>query len=159
MKRNLVLLTAVVLAAVLLSGCALWPFGQLKVSYAVDEELKDDFKANAKNPAKVKKNTVDFEVIFDFVEDLEAEPDEKHLVTLELTEGAELVSKDFAYVTEGVEVEEDEGEVEEVEGLEVDEEDEDNEPETKKVVTGIKFTVKPGKKDFKVTLVPVASAE
>ena len=154
MKRNLVLLTAVVLAAVLLSGCALWPFGQLKVSYAVHEELKDDFEANAKNPAKVKKNTVDFEVIFDFVEDLEAEPDEKPLVTLELTEGAE-ASEEFTYVTKEVEVKDEE----EVEVQEETEENEDNEPETKKVVTGIKFTVKPGKKDFKVTLVPVASAE
>lgn len=36
MKRNLMLLTAVVLVAVMLSGCALWPFGKVKVNWEGD---------------------------------------------------------------------------------------------------------------------------
>ncbi|NMB00832.1 MAG: hypothetical protein GX971_04835 [Firmicutes bacterium] len=40
MKRNILLLTAVVLAAVMLAGCTLWPFGKvvLKVEVPKDDD-------------------------------------------------------------------------------------------------------------------------
>jgi len=38
MKRNLMLLTAVVLVAVMLSGCALWPFGKATVTWEGDAD-------------------------------------------------------------------------------------------------------------------------
>ena len=38
MKRNLMLLTAVVLVAVMLSGCALWPFGKATVTWEGDAQ-------------------------------------------------------------------------------------------------------------------------
>lgn len=51
MKRNLILLTAVVLAAVLLSGCIL-PFMGIKVTYELPEDVFDDTKL----VKKVRKN-------------------------------------------------------------------------------------------------------
>lgn len=55
MRRNLVLLTAVVLAAVLLSGCVIWPFG-----IAVKYELDKDVFVTQKNE-RIAKDTVKFE--------------------------------------------------------------------------------------------------
>ena len=53
MKRNLMLLTAVVLVAVMLSGCALWPFGKVKVNWTGDAKevfvKKDMVKRVKKN--------------------------------------------------------------------------------------------------------------
>lgn len=135
MKRNLVLLTAVVLAAVLLSGCTLWPFGQLKVSYAVHEELKDDFEANAKNPAKVKKEAK-FDVKFEYAEGKAPDYVENAVPKygVELSDkDAILVPESLVYMTKTAD-------------------------ETV-TVTGIEFKVQAGKKDFKVTLVPVEAAE
>jgi len=60
-KRNLVLLTAVVLAAVILSGCVIWPFG-----VAVTYELEEDVFAAHKNPGRISKNAVDFVAEFTF---------------------------------------------------------------------------------------------
>ncbi|HHT67940.1 MAG TPA: hypothetical protein GXZ85_01630, partial [Firmicutes bacterium] len=51
MKRNLILLTAVVLAAVLLSGCIL-PFMGIKVTYDLPKDVFDDTKL----VKKVRKN-------------------------------------------------------------------------------------------------------
>lgn len=51
MKRNLILLTAVVLAAVLLSGCIL-PFMGIKVTYDLPEDVFDETKL----VEKVRKN-------------------------------------------------------------------------------------------------------
>lgn len=63
MRRNLVLLTAVVLAAVLLSGCVIWPFG-IAVKYDVDKEII----AKHDGPKRVKKEGI-LEVEFTYAED------------------------------------------------------------------------------------------
>ena len=55
MRRNLVLLTAVVLAAVLLSGCVIWPFG-----IAVKYDLEKDVFVTQKNE-RISKDTLNFE--------------------------------------------------------------------------------------------------
>ena len=65
MKRNILLLTAVVLAAVMLTGCIL-PFMGIKVSYDLEEEIFTD----AKLTTKVKKGSL-FEPEFLFAEDVE----------------------------------------------------------------------------------------
>lgn len=39
MKRRILLLTAVVMIAVMLSGCALWPFGKVTVTVETPEEV------------------------------------------------------------------------------------------------------------------------
>ncbi len=66
MRRNLVLLTAVVLAAVLLSGCVIWPFG-IAVKYELDKEVV----AKHDGPKRVKKEGI-LEVEFTLVEDVDA---------------------------------------------------------------------------------------
>ena len=136
MKRNLVLLTAVVLAAVLLSGCALWPFGQLKVSYVLDETIAADFVKEHKNPAKVKKEAK-FDVKFEYAEGKAPDYVENAVPKygVELSDkDAILVPESLVYMTKTA----------------------DDETVT---VTGIEFKVQAGKKDFKVTLVPVEAAE
>ena len=67
MKRNILLLTAVVLVAVMLSGCALLPWTWGKVEITWDVEDKADF--NTKDFAKwIKKNTVKNEVEIRFAD-------------------------------------------------------------------------------------------
>lgn len=63
MKRNLILLTAVVLAAVLLSGCVIWPFG-----VAVEYDLEPEVFAAHKNEKRVSKNAK-FEPEFMYAEE------------------------------------------------------------------------------------------
>lgn len=67
MKRNILLLTAVVLAAVMMTGCIL-PFMGIKVEYdltAVEEVFKDE-----KRVEKVKKSSK-FEPEFEFADETE----------------------------------------------------------------------------------------
>ena len=64
MKRNLLLLTAVVLAAVMLSGCVVWPFG-VTVNYELEDGV---FKAH-KNETRIKKDALDFVVTFEFAKE------------------------------------------------------------------------------------------
>ncbi|HKM43150.1 MAG TPA: hypothetical protein VJZ70_04070 [Limnochordia bacterium] len=66
MKRNLLLLTAVVLAAVIMSGCVMWPFG-VAVEYDVDKEII----AKHDGPKRVSKEGI-LEVNFTFAEDADA---------------------------------------------------------------------------------------
>jgi len=75
-KRNLVLLTAVVLAAVVLSGCVMWPFG-ISVTYDLE---KDMFEAH-KNEKRIKKE-VKFEPEFIFAEEASEEDIEQLVVSV-----------------------------------------------------------------------------
>lgn len=65
MRRNLLLLTAVVLAAVMLSGCVVWPFG-VTVDYKLEKEVFEKHQ----NPSRVKKNSA-FTAEFFFAEEYE----------------------------------------------------------------------------------------
>ncbi len=69
MKRNLLLLTAVVLAAVMLSGCVVWPFG-----VTVNYELEDGAFAKHDGPKRVKKESL-LEVNFTYEKETEVELD------------------------------------------------------------------------------------
>lgn len=52
MKRNLMLLTAVVLVAVMLSGCALWPFGKIVVDVELPKNDDGEVLLEVKDLAK-----------------------------------------------------------------------------------------------------------
>ena len=89
MKRNLMLLTAVVLVAVMLSGCALWPFGKATVTWEGDAD-----KVFTKLTKKVSRKEG---TVFDAKYKAEIDPDsvgiesdEVTWVSLEDSEGTEI---------------------------------------------------------------------
>ncbi len=44
MKKNLLMLTAVTLVAILLAGCSLWSWGKVNVTFEIAEDLEDLFE-------------------------------------------------------------------------------------------------------------------
>lgn len=74
MKRNLLMLTAIALVAVLLAGCSLWPFGTVKVKFEFAEGLEDVFEPDEANKDKAQKKAK-YEAKFYFVEGKEKEVD------------------------------------------------------------------------------------
>ena len=88
MKRNLVLLTAVVLAAIVLSGCVMWPFG-IAVNYNVDKEII----AKHDGPTRVKKEGI-LEIEFTFAEEANKED-----LTMEVKAGTKTFSDTEAKFT------------------------------------------------------------
>jgi len=95
-KRNLILLTAVVLAAVLLSGCVIWPFG-----VAVEYDLEPEVFAAHKNEKRVSKNAK-FEPEFMYAE--EADED----VIAELDGSVMAGTKEIEFETEDIKNEDEE---------------------------------------------------
>lgn len=75
MKRNVLLLTAVVLAAVMLSGCLLlpWTWGKVKVEFVAPKNEAGKVLLEAKNLDKYYKKDATIEAKFDFTADRVAE--------------------------------------------------------------------------------------
>lgn len=56
MKKNLLMLTAVTLVAILLAGCSLWPWGKVNVTFDVAEELAGLFADKSIKNVQLQKN-------------------------------------------------------------------------------------------------------
>lgn len=78
MKRNLLMLTAIALVAVLLAGCSLWPFGTVKVEFEFADGLESVFQPDEANKDKAQKKAK-YEAKFYFVEGQYVDVDELEL--------------------------------------------------------------------------------
>ena len=56
MKKNLLMLTAVTLVAILLAGCSLWSWGKVNVTFEIAEDLEDPFEDKSIENVQLQKN-------------------------------------------------------------------------------------------------------
>ncbi|NLM41258.1 MAG: hypothetical protein GX199_02985 [Firmicutes bacterium] len=56
MKKNLLMLTAVTLVAILLAGCSLWSWGKVNVTFDMDKELAELFEDKSIKNVQLQKN-------------------------------------------------------------------------------------------------------
>lgn len=56
MKKNLLMLTAVTLVAILLAGCSLWSWGKVNVTFEIAEDLEDLFEDKSIENVQLQKN-------------------------------------------------------------------------------------------------------
>jgi len=55
-KKNLLMLTAVTLVAILLAGCSLWSWGKVNVTFEIAEDLEDPFEDKSIENVQLQKN-------------------------------------------------------------------------------------------------------
>lgn len=123
MKKNLLMLTAVTLVAILLAGCSLWSWGKVNVTFKIAEDLEDLFEDKS-------------------IKNVQLQKDKEQVLRLEYRKDVEGMSAEELKITAA---DKDGGEIK-VEAVDIKDEEEADK------IIAIELKLKPGKKDITISI-------